>query len=281
LLPIAFEVVMKNHSMHGRRWTALALAGALATGCGGQSSSEDAVATADSTQSEADDAEVFGDETPTLGGPGALDRGPPNLPGLEEPIEGPPPPEPLPSVVEVSSDATTVFQWGGGVESGRFFTARSALGTTLELLEADERLCVRGQLAPVPDGDYGNFWGAEVGIILSASDPDETVLPSDGFDAVGFVFQLSGELPPQLRFRVGASGADPLTSQYCQDVPVTESGSREVSRDALTLECWNYGGPPFPAGATAALVSWQIPASPESYQTYDFCIEDVRALQPD
>jgi len=264
-----------------QRLTFLVLAGALATGCGGQSSPDDVADTADTREAEAAGGEVFAGDTPAPAAPGGIDPAPPNLTGPstpDQPIEGPPPPDPLPSVVEVSSDATTAFQWGGGIESGRFFTARGALGTTLELLEADDRLCVRGQLAPVPDGDYGNYWGAEVGIILGASDPDEVVLPSDGLDAVGFVFRLSGELPPQLRFRVGASGADPLTSQYCQDVSVTADGGREVSRDGLTLECWNYGGPPFPEGATAALVSWQIPASPESYQAYDFCIEDISAM---
>ena len=268
---------MGKRSMHAKRLTILFLAGTLATGCGGQSGSDDAVATADARQSEAAEADVFADDTPAPGVPGALDPAGPGAPG--EPIDGPPPPEPLPSVVEVSSAASTAFEWGGGVESGRFFTARSALGTTLEVLEADDRLCVRGQLAPVPDGDYGNYWGAEIGLILGASDPDAIVLPSDGIDAVGFAFRLSGELPPQLRFRVGAAGADPLTSQYCRDVPVTEAGTREVARDALTLECWNSDGAPFPQGATAALVSWQIPAGPESYQPYDFCIEDIQALE--
>lgn len=261
----------------------LTLAGALANGCGGNADAEPA----------ADDVDERGGATPqptsgddvsaeqpagavTLPGPGAdpaPSSGDPELPLRDMP----PAPAPQPTPVQLTSDVVRVPTSGGDIEA-TLFLAHSPKGTVLELVEVSERVCVRGSLAPVPGNDYPNYWGGEVGLISSSSSPTDVAPGSAGLAALGFAFRLEGELPRQLRFRAGAAGEVPLTSQYCQDVAPDVGSSIEISLDALTSECWLEGGAPYPSPASATLVSWQIPASVELASTFDFCIEDIRAL---
>lgn len=264
----------------GRR-SALALAGALAIGCGGNADAEPA-AEADHggappqqrASSEASEAEAAG--ALTLPGIG-VDPAPPNdasplpLPDMA------PARAPQPTSVQLTSDTVLVPASGGDIEA-TLFLARSPQGTLLELVEASERICVRGSLAPVPGNDFPNYWGGEVGLILSSSSPTDVASSGEGLSAPGFAFRLEGALPPLLRFRAGAAGEVPLTSQYCQEVVPDVGSSIEISLAALTYECWLYGGAPYPSAAGATLVSWQMPASVELGSVFDFCIEDIRAL---
>lgn len=165
---------------------------------------------------------------------------------------------------------------GSGVPS--VYVERSSLGTTLELVEANQRICVRGQLAPVPNGDYPNYWGGEVGLAL-VSNPREQVDLNEGMSTRGFAFRLEGVLPPLIRFRAGASGEVPLLSQYCVHVPLKTGTRIEVTLDELTVECWNGAGTSFPDAARAALVSWQIPANETTVETFDFCIDGIESLE--
>jgi hypothetical protein len=112
----------------------------------------------------------------------------------------------------------------------------------------------------------------------AASSPEDVAAPGDGLETHGFAFRLSGELPPQLRLRVGAAGEVPLTSEYCQNVPMSAGTHVEVALQSLTFECWGLAGAPYPGNARATLVSWQIPANEGVASQFDFCIEDIRAL---
>jgi len=257
---------MRRRSTHAISLTpVMALAGVLATGCGGQSSPEDS-RSGDLQGSEAPAPEVSGIDPPVQGTsqqPTPVLDGPASLP-------------PEASGVEVTTDVVQLAS-AAGTTRARLFTARSPM-TTLEVIEAGERLCVRGQLLPVPDGDYANYWGAEVGLILGSGAPTDVAPAGAGLAAAGFGFRLEGDLPPQLRLRVGAAGEVPANSQYCQNVDVAQPGEREVSLASLTFECWAVDGAPFPGAASATLVSWQIPASEATGDPFDFCVEDIHAL---
>jgi hypothetical protein len=175
-----------------------------------------------------------------------------------------------------NGEAIRVGSGEGGVEA-LLYVETSPLGTTLELAPASGGICVRGQLAPVPNGDYPNYWGAEVGLSLTSSLAEEA-LPGEALDTRGFAFRLEGALPPVLRFRVGAVGEVPRFSQFCQHVALVTGVRIEIPLDALIRECWNTTGEPFPEGSGATLMGWQVPADGVSEGPFDFCIEDIQTL---
>jgi hypothetical protein len=251
----------------------LALAGALAIGCGGNASPDDGAD--DSTRQAAS-----GSESAAPGGVSGADPAPAAPPPAILIIDEPAPaPAPASNPVQLTTDTVRLGVNGGEVDA-TLFLARSPQGTTLELIETGERICVRGELAPVPGGDFANYWGGEVGLVLASSPPTDVAPPGDGLDTPGFGFRLEGTLPPQLRLRVGAAGEVPVYSQYCQDVVASVGSSIEIALESLTFECWVYGGARYPGASSATLVSWQIPALPEIAGPFDFCIEDIHALSP-
>jgi hypothetical protein len=257
----------------------LALAVALAIGCGGNVSPEP-VATdgADWARQEADGSE----SAAPGGGVSGADPAPSGPLPVGVPVNPPPAPDDAAPAsasnpVQLTTETVRLGASGSDVDA-TLFLAQSPLGTTLELVEASERICVRGEVAPVPDGDFANYWGGEVGLVLTSSAPTDVAPPGDGLDTPGFGFRLEGTLPPQLRLRVGAAGEVPVYSQYCQEVVQSVGSNIEMALEALTFECWVVGGARYPGASSATLVSWQIPALPELAGAFDFCIEDVHAL---
>jgi hypothetical protein len=256
----------------------LALAGALAIGCGGNASPEPVVTdSAGSTRQE-----TGGSESAAPGGVSGADPAPAaplpvGVPANTPPASDDAAPDPGSNPVQLTTETVRLGVSGGDVDA-TLFLAQSPLGTTLELVEASEGICVRGDLAPVPNGDFANYWGGEVGLLLASSAPTDVAPPGDGLDALGFGFRLEGTLPPQLRLRVGAAGEVPVYSQYCQDVVQSVGANIEMALDSLAFECWIYGGALYPGASSATLVSWQIPALPEVGGAFDFCIEDIHAL---
>ncbi len=251
---------LDNLGLFGR-----ALVGALALGCGGRAPSEAAPPNTEGGsliggQAAGNDfARSAADTDDTRAEPLVA-------PGMPEPSQLPP----------RTGGSVRLQSSGLGLERS-VYVVTSPLGTTLELVEAGERICVRGELAPVPDGDYPNYWGGEVGVALVAN-VMEIPSQAEALRTSGFAFRLQGTLPPIVRFRVGAAAEVPYYSQYCDHVGL-ETGARiEVPLDALTYECWNIGGAAFPMASGAALISWQVPASPETAGPFDFCIEAIDAL---
>jgi hypothetical protein len=280
---LCLEVVMAQHGMDDavRRvgvGKVLALASALAIGCGGNASPERVAA--DGADEGSRRQQASGSESAAPGEVSAADPAPPLPAGVI--IDGPAPgaaraPAPESDPVQLTTETVRLGVNGGEIDA-TLFLARSPLGTTLELLESGERVCVRGGLAPVPDGDYPNYWGGEVGLLLASSPPTDVAAPGAGVDTAGFGFRLEGAVPPQLRLRVGAAGEVPLYSQYCQHVVESVGSNIEIALESLTFECWSSGGAPYPGASSATLVSWQIPAGPEIGASFDFCIEDIHAL---
>jgi hypothetical protein len=254
---------------------AAAMASALA-GCGGNSTSGEPL-DARSDEAELDQQQAGNEPAPGVEPPGPAQPVDGAIAAPADPASEAERLPPQETMVELTSETVRVGA-GGDVSSHPVFVARSPLGTQLELVEASERICVRGALAVVPNGDYPNYWGGEVGLVLGSSPATDVALPDEGLPTPGFSFRLAGELPPQLRLRVAATGEVPLTSQYCQAIPATTDASIEMPLRALTFECWLPDGASFPADASATLVSWQIPANEGAASGFDFCIEDIRAL---
>ncbi len=268
---------MTTLSMHYRYSLEALMAAALAgcvsvaciSGCGGQALSDREPSSSGEPYSSQQASSAAPDEAPGLvpPAPGGYDPAPvaSGARGLPADVPRPPAAPGLP------------IEWSPNGGPPHVFLEKSTIGTTFELVEASRRICVRGKLDPVPDGDYPNYWGGEVGLVF-VMDAEQQVPPGAGTAASGFAFRLSGTLPPLLRFRVGAAGEVPLFSQYCMHLPLTTGTQTAVFLDELAYECWNGAGQPFPEAAGAALVSWQVPASESTTQAFDFCIEQIEAL---
>ncbi|HVZ31562.1 MAG TPA: hypothetical protein VG963_04005 [Polyangiaceae bacterium] len=54
--------------------------------------------------------------------------------------------------------------------AGSGFLSRSALGTSITVGTDAGKICVQGNLASVPNGDYGEYWGVELGFNLTPLD---------------------------------------------------------------------------------------------------------------
>jgi hypothetical protein len=236
----------------------LALGGLIASGCGGRSTSEP-----DSIPAEPDDGSSLEDAIT------AQDSTPPIITS---------PPERTPEApTRLTGQTIRVAGGDGSGIQGSFYMEKSPLGTTLSVVEASGRICVRGQQVPVPEGDYPNYWGAEVGLALVSSLTSQG-LAAEALSVAGFAFRFEGALPPVVRFRVGAAGEVPLYSQYCQHVPLDTGARIEVKLEELIYECWNAEGRPFPDAAGATLLAWQIPANETTSGAFDFCIEAIETL---
>lgn len=248
---------------------ALAPTGTVLGGCGGHAATEPSD---DSSSAMGNEALAGAEPAAGILPPAPIDDG-------SAPSQHVPPSEPahdeLPS--ELIGQAIRVSPSEPGSEASLFVEV-SPLGTSLEVREARERICVQGEVGVVPNGDYANYWGGEVGLALVA-DPTTAASDTEALHARGFAFALTGVLPPELRLRVGASGEVPLYSQYCEHVPLRTGEPIRLDLRELTYECWNADGQPFPAAAGATLVSWQIPANEWSSGSFDFCIADILALE--
>jgi hypothetical protein len=65
--------------------------------------------------------------------------------------------------------------------AGSGFLSRSALGTSITVGADAGKICVQGSLASVPNGDYGEYWGVELGFNLTQLDAAASdALPNTG-----------------------------------------------------------------------------------------------------
>ncbi len=241
-----------------RLLSVLALAGWVSTGCGGRSTSEP-----EPVSGEPDDGSSLFDAI--------------SAPDSKHPRDIAPPVRPPANSERAGGETIRVVGSDGSDVVGAFYMEKSPLGTTLSIVEASDRICVRGQQVPVPQGDYPNYWGAEVGLALVSSLTSEASA-AEALSVAGFAFRFEGALPAIVRFRVGAAGEVPLYSQYCQHVPLRTGARIEITLEELIYECWNQGGRPFPDASGATLLAWQIPANEATSGTFDFCIDAIEAL---
>src|SRR5262245_41436246 len=77
---------------------------------------------------------------------------------------------------------------GGG------FLARSALGNTIAIGNADGEVCITGNLEEVPSGDYSQYWGVEVGFNLNQTSPDDGAAGAGGADGAAGAGGADGDV---------------------------------------------------------------------------------------
>jgi hypothetical protein len=70
--------------------------------------------------------------------------------------------------------------------AGSGFLSRSTLGTSITVGTDSGKICVQGNLASVPNGDYGEYWGVEFGFNLTQLDAAASeASPNTGSSASG------------------------------------------------------------------------------------------------
>lgn len=192
---------------------------------------------------------------------------------------------------------------GGG------FLARSALGNTIEIGNEDGQVCVTGNLEEVPNSDYSQYWGVEVGFNLNQTSPDDGAGGAGGADGaageagadgtagaggsggdvaepwlpgsvVGFSFVIEGPTIDLIRFKALPSGYDPAleSSVFCKTVMATSGEPNDVPFAEMIQYCWNATGTPLPLSAGLANISWQLPADVGVTRPFDWCLKDLRPL---
>jgi hypothetical protein len=168
--------------------------------------------------------------------------------------------------------------------SGDVYTVQSPLGTRLELLmDRSAELCLRGSEAPVPNGDYSNYWGVELTLELNqARDGSGAALawdPAPG-KVIGLAFRTTGAaLPGALTVRAQPTGTDAATQSFCHDVDVSTGPRYEVRWDEIRLSCFDApNGQPISDYPTLQTLTWTIPASETQAYSFDFCITDLQPL---
>ena len=177
-----------------------------------------------------------------------------------------------------------------GIQGAMFAYAddTSLMGMTSDFTAA--KACIKGTAAkvdlkctPAMGMDcYGTYWGAAIGLNLNQKIDATTMMGADPapFDATaikGFAFELSGmTVPTSIRFKVENS-----TGEFCTPAakPVLLGANSFLFSDLIT-ECWKAGGMTAETGKTTLIkIAWQVVTNSSSAVPFDFCVDQVRALQ--
>lgn len=197
---------------------------------------------------------------------------------------------------------------------GGAFLARSDFGNTISIDDTPGEICISGNLEEVPAGNYGQYWGVEIGFNLNqvtpgspAPDPfdagpfdagPDAAAPSSDADAaastpdiaepwqpgrvIGFSYVIEGPSINLVRFKALPDGFDPAleSSVFCKTVEAT-SGVAEASLfTEMTQYCWSPNNPPLPTSAGLDNISWQLPAdvAPAGQRPFDWCLKQLRPI---
>jgi len=203
-----------------------------------------------------------------------------------------------------------------GIRGGAFL-ARSALGNTVTVGNTPGEICISGNLEEVPNGNYGQYWGVEVGFNLNQVSPGGvTPDPADaGADAaapvadaaapgdaavvpapdraepwqtgrvIGFSYVIEGSTINLIRFKALPAGYDRSleASVYCKTVNATSGTAENSLFTEMTQYCWSPGNPLLPVSGGLDNISWQLPAdvAPAGARPFDFCLKDLRPILAD
>jgi hypothetical protein len=144
--------------------------------------------------------------------------------------------------------------------------------------------CATKMFTPPATDCYGEYWGAAIGLNLNQPIDMTTMMGADPmpFDASaikGFSFKISGmAVPTSLRFKVeNASG------EFCtpKTVPIM-LGDNTVMLSQLVAQCWDLtlkGASAETAKSGLLKIAWQVVTNDKSTVPFDYCVEEVRAVQ--
>ncbi len=187
-----------------------------------------------------------------------------------------PGPEPPPDIaLAVDSDGTFGPDEVGFVGA---WAHDAGPGSEIALRYVDGNVCLSGETARVTDDDWGTYWGAEATLTLCADTegnprPVAECLGDRAVqDLVGFGFTLTGRRLPWL---VAVSFAE-AEREDRNSATFQEGGELE----AFFSDASNYLDSEAPATSRRRVESITIRAagSAEGPQSFDFCVEDLRAL---
>lgn len=209
--------------------------------------------------------------------------------------------------------ATVVDTAGNTGLNGLAQMIKSPLGTTATAAMKDGGLCMNGTTVIVPNGDYTNYWGAEIDLDVkltgnpsagaggvdagadAGGDAGGAAPPAqvpEGWNAsaanvVGFSFKVDGaKVPDAFRFKALPWGAPSATTTYCNQVAAVAGGTVNVRFSEITKDCWMAGGaaaltevfPDNPDGKLLRTISWQVPADITIPFPFDFCVSDLKPI---
>ena len=185
---------------------------------------------------------------------------------------------------------------GGG------FLARSPLGNTITVGDEPGKICIQGNLDEVPNGNYSQYWGVEVGFNLNQNSPDDGAggeagspgaagaggVGPDSAEAwlpgnvLGFSFVIEGPTIDLIRFKALPVGYDPAleSSVFCKTVVATSGGVNDALFSQMKQYCWNTTpNLPLPTASGLANLSWQLPADVAvGARPFDWCLSELRPI---
>jgi hypothetical protein len=188
-----------------------------------------------------------------------------------------------------------------GIRGGGFL-ARSPLGNTITVGDDVGEICIQGNLEEVPNGDYSQYWGVEVGFNLNQTALDDGAGGAGGADGaagaggsdgtdvaepwlpgsvIGFSFVIEGPTIDLIRFKSLPSGYDPAleASVFCRTVVATSGQVNDALFTQMIQYCWNATGTPLPTAAGLANISWQLPADVAvGARPFDWCLKELRPI---
>jgi hypothetical protein len=200
----------------------------------------------------------------------------------------------LGAALTISADGAVVDTAGNTGLKGLAQVIKSPQGTVLTpgVGFKEGALCMAGTTVVVPNGDYTNFWGAEIDLDLKLTDnaaaaaaagggatadagadaggdagpaaPPPAEVPigwnASAVNVVGFSFKVDGaQVPIAFRFKGLPFGAPSSTTTYCNQVAAVSGDTVSIRFDQITKDCWAAGGAgvltePFPDNADGKLL---------------------------
>lgn len=144
--------------------------------------------------------------------------------------------------------------------------------------------CTTKMYTPPATDCYGEYWGAAIGLNLNQQIDMTTMMggspmPFDASAIKGFAFEIAGpSVPGSLRFKVEDS-----SGEFCNPAakPV-KSGPNAFMFEDLIKECWKPTATAANAGSAKSgviKIAWQVVTNDKGTVPFDFCVNNVRALQ--
>jgi hypothetical protein len=197
-----------------------------------------------------------------------------------------------------------------GIRGGGFL-ARSVKGNTITIGNDAGKICIQGNLDEVPSGNYGQYWGVEIGFNLNqglpvttqdagaasdassdaASDASADATASDAAEVardwipgevIGFSFVIEGPTINIIRVKALPAGYDATleSSVFCKQINAKSGDVQESLFTEMRQYCWD--SPPtllIPTSAGLANISWQLPADVGvGARPFDWCLRDLRPI---
>ncbi len=148
--------------------------------------------------------------------------------------------------------------------------------TPVQFNKSHDQPCINGTIARVTGGQFGEIWGALIGLELA----DGTgAFDATDYDIEGFSFELSGSVgDAALRFEAKVEGSDDHFCFLLEHAP-GETGAFVVSFDDLSHNCYGSAGSASFDPSRIESLEWIAMADAGSTSPVDhFCLERLEVF---